>query len=67
MTGPLQQRWRRWGAVKLIPLALAAGVSVLLPSPIFSRIIAGTILYLLLYVVTWRRADGHRVLPPYLW
>jgi hypothetical protein len=60
--------WERWLLrVKLLPLVLAGVVSVILPLPLVLRVFAGTLLYVFLYCITWRRADGSRAFPPYIW
>lgn len=63
---PSARSWRSW-KIKLIPLLLSLGISVLIPVSATFRVIAGTILYVVLYSITWRRVDGRRVFPPYLW
>jgi hypothetical protein len=58
--------WRLW-RIKLIPLLLSLVISFLIPLPVTLRVIAGTVLYVVLFSITWRRADGGRAFPPYLW
>ncbi len=59
--------WQSGSRLKLIPLLLAVAVSLPLPFSTIPRVLIGTILYLVLYLITWRHRDGRRVLPPYLW
>jgi hypothetical protein len=63
---PRPWHWSYW-RIKLIPLLLSAIVSVFLPVPLIFRVIAGTVLYVLLFCITWRKVDGTRAFPPYLW
>jgi hypothetical protein len=58
--------WRYW-RIKLIPGAISVVVSLVLPFPLLIRVLAGTVLYCILFCITWRRADGRRAFPPYLW
>jgi hypothetical protein len=66
MSKPRPWQWGYW-RIKLIPMLLAVAVSVFLPFPLVVRVIAGTALYILLFCITWRKADGTRAFPPYLW
>ncbi len=63
---PPPWKWRYW-RIKLIPLVIGVGVSLVLPFHTAPRVIIGTVLYLFLFCITWRRANGDRVFPPYLW
>jgi DNA-directed RNA polymerase subunit M/transcription elongation factor TFIIS len=58
--------WRYW-RIKLIPLIIAVTVSRFLPFQMTWRVVSGTALYIFLFCITWRRADGTKPLPPYLW
>lgn len=53
--------------VKLIPAIIAGIVSVFIPVATVYQVLIGTVLYVVLYCITWRKADGTRVFPPYLW
>jgi hypothetical protein len=53
--------------MKLVPLLIATIVSVVLPFSLIVRVLIATALYLLLYFIRWKRADGTRAFPPYLW
>jgi len=66
MKKPHPWHWAYW-RIKLIPLLLSTVVSVLLPFSLPFRVIAGTVFYVFLFCITWRKADGTRAFPPYLW
>jgi hypothetical protein len=66
MKKPRPWHWAYW-RIKLIPLLLSAVISVFLPFPLIFRVVAGTALYIFLFCITWRKADGTRAFPPYLW
>lgn len=53
--------------IKLIPLAIAGSLSVFLPLSTTLKIIIGIVLYIFLFSITWRCADGRRAFPPYIW
>ncbi len=59
--------WNWLGRIKLIPMLIACIISVLLPFSLPFRVTIGVVLYVFLFCITWRKADGKRVLPPYLW
>ncbi len=60
--------WHRgYWRIKLIPLLLSTIISVFLPLPLTVRVIGGTVLYIFLLCITWRKSDGTRAFPPYLW
>jgi hypothetical protein len=59
--------WEKLGRIKLIPAILAGVVSTFLPFRLPFRVLLGTALYVALYCITWRRANGSRFFPPYLW
>jgi hypothetical protein len=56
---------RPW--LKLIPAIISGIVSVFILVATLYQVLIGTALYLGLYCITWRKADGTRVFPPYLW
>jgi hypothetical protein len=58
--------WGYW-RLKLIPAIISGIVSVFIPVAAAYQILIGVLLYLALYCITWRKADGSRVFPPYLW
>lgn len=59
--------WDKIGRPKIIPLAIALAVFLLLPFGIVLRLIIALLLDALLSCITWRRADGTRLFPPYVW
>jgi hypothetical protein len=59
--------WHRFGRIKLLPVLIASFISVLIPLSLIFRVAIGTVLYIVLYCITWRRADGSRAFPPYVW
>ncbi|SPF43583.1 exported hypothetical protein [Candidatus Sulfotelmatobacter kueseliae] len=59
--------WQWFGRIKLIPAVLAGVISALLPLPRWLRVAAGAVVYAALYCITWRRGDGSRAFPPYIW
>lgn len=63
---PRPWTWRFW-QIKVMPLVIALGVSLFLPFQTTARVLIGIVLYIFLFCITWRRADGKRVFPPYLW
>ena len=63
---PHPWNWKYW-RIKLIPLLLSVGIFVLLPVSLTVRAIASFIVYFLLSSIKWKRADGRKAFPPYLW
>jgi hypothetical protein len=59
--------WHRFGRVKLAPLLIACLISILLPLSIFPRTVIGFVVYGLLYIIRWKRADGSPALPRFIW
>jgi hypothetical protein len=53
--------------IKLLPLVIAGSVSFFVPFSITVKTIIAIVLYIFLFSITWRRADGRRAFPPYLW
>lgn len=59
--------WDKIGRPKIIPLAISLAVFLLLPFGTILRLIIALVLDALLSYITWRRADGTRLFPPYIW